>query len=303
MQEFLNRIGINVNIAFHLIFLSLIWVRVLATVAVLPFLFGKPVPRYVAVAASMVLAVFVYPCIVPSAPLPLNEDILALVVLYLKEAFYGLAIGMSVAIIFHAFMSVGQMVDNQRGMSIARVLIPQLGEQASVSSLFLYQMGIVIYLSLGGHRLFFNSFYHSFVALPVLEFPVAGPGMFPLMDLFIRITGQVIYIAIQMAAPVIIAIFFADMILGIANRVSPQINVWMLGFTLKGYIGILLLFVSITMIGDQMGRQSLISNRYADQVIELLKGRVPLVPEVPMPEEGLPRPEGGPPPVRSIEAP
>ena len=67
-----------------------------------------------------------------------------------------------------------------------------------------------------------------------------------------RITGEVIYIGIQMAAPVIIAIFFVDIILGIANRIAPQINVWMLGFTLKGYVGVLLLFISITMISDRI---------------------------------------------------
>jgi flagellar biosynthetic protein FliR len=298
MQELLNRLGVNVNVAFHLVFFSLVWVRVLAMTAVLPFLFGKPVPRYVMVAGALALAIFVYPNIVPAQQPVLTDDWLALSMLYLKEIFYGLCLGMAVGMLFHAFASVGQMVDNQRGMAIARVLIPALGQQMSISSIFMYQLGIVIYLSAGGHRYFFNSFFHSFKALPVLDFPVAGPGLFPMIDLFIRISGQVIALGIQMAAPIIIAIFFADIILGMANRIAPQINVWMLGFTMKGYIGVLLLFVSITMIGDRMYYYSMKSNTYAEQVSELLQGRVPEgAPEPPVPEEGLPKPEEGPPPV------
>lgn len=267
----------------------------------IPFLFGKPVPRYVVTGASMVLAIFVYPHIVPKTPPVLSDNLLALVVLYLKEVFYGFTIGAAVSIIFHAFSAVGQMIDNQRGVSIARLLIPQLNEQASLSGIFLFQLGIVLYLSLGGHLFFFDSFFRSFVSLPVLEFPVTGPGFYPMMDLFMKITGEVIYISIQMSAPVIIAIFLSDIILGIANRVAPQINVWELGFNVKGFIGILLLFISLTMVGNQIQYYVTKSNSYTDQLIELLRGKVPEgVPLTPEESEGIPKPEEGVPPVKTL---
>ncbi|MFH1829434.1 MAG: flagellar biosynthetic protein FliR [Pseudomonadota bacterium] len=301
MDELFRKLGVDVNVSFYLIFFSLIWVRVLAMATVLPFLFGKPVPRYVLVGATMALTFFVFPHIKPETPPPLTENLMLLVVLYMKEAFYGLAIGFMVGIMFYAFSSVGQMIDNQRGMSIARSILPQLGEQASVSGIFLFQLGIVLYLSIGGHIYFLDSFFQSFRELPVLEFPVTGPGMFPLADLFMQVTGQVIFIAMQMAMPVIIGILLADLILGIANRVAPQINVWMLGFTVKGYLGILMVFISITVICDQLEYYSLKSTGYVDQTIELLQGKVPQgAPELPAPEEGLPKPEEGVPKVKTI---
>lgn len=285
LQDVLARVGVTIDVAFNLIFLSLIWVRILAVAVVIPFLFGKPVPRYVVVGASMVLALFAFPNLVPSPPPPLTENFLALFMLYLKEAFYGLSIGFGVAILFYGLEAAGSMIDNQRGMSIARVLIPQLGEQGSITGSFLFQFAIVLYLVIGGHRLFFNSFFTSYKTLPVLAFPTAGAGLFPLMDLFIKITGEVIFIAIQLAAPVIIAIFLADIILGIANRVAPQINVWELGFNVKGYIGVLLLFVAITMIGDQIVHYSLKSGQYSGQVIEYLEGKTAVEePDIPIEE-------------------
>lgn len=302
MEEIFKRLGVNVNVSFHLIFILLIWVRILAMTAVVPFLFGKPVPRYVVVGASMVMALFAYPHLLPRPVPVLPEDHMVLAVLYIKEMFYGITIGFSAAILFHAFAAVGQMVDNQRGVSIARLLIPQLGEQGSISGLFLFQLGIVIYLLMGGHQLFLDAFFKSYIVLPVLEFPVAGPGLYPMMELFMRITGEVLYVALQMSAPVIIAIFLADIILGIANRVAPQINVWELGFHVKGYVGILLLFVALTMIAQQMERYANKSNYYSGQVVELLQGRIPPdLPVEPAPEEGLAIPEEGVPKVKTVE--
>ena len=300
LQDILARVGVTIDVAFNLIFLTLIWVRVLAMATVIPFLTGKPVPRYVVVGTAMVLALFVYPNIVPAHPPPLTDDFFKLFMLYIKEVFYGLTMGFGVALLFYALESVGQMIDNQRGMSIARLLIPQLGEQGSMSGSFLFQFGLVIYLTMGGHRIFLQSFFNSFVALPILEFPKAGPGLFPLMDLFIRISSEVFLIAIQLSAPVIIAIFVADIILGVANRVAPQINVWELGFNVKGYIGILLLFVSMTLICDQIQYLSKKSNMNANRVIQYLQGEAE-VPgeEAPPPEKGLIKPEAGPPPVVS----
>lgn len=300
-QDILARVGVTIDVAFNLIFTSLIWVRILSMTSVIPFLTGKPVPRYVVVGASMVLAVFVYSNIAPAHPPPLTEDFLNLLMLYFKELFYGLSIGFGVALLFYALESVGQMIDNQRGMSIARILIPQLGEQGSITGTFLFQLAIVIYLSIGGHRLFFQSFFGSFITLPVLEFPKAGPGLFPLMDLFIRISGEVFLIAIQLAAPVIISIFVADIILGVANRVAPQINVWEMGFNVKGYVGILMLFLSLAAIGDQIRYYSQKSNMNAERVIQYLEGKAVVEGEEPVkpPEEGQPKPEGGPLPVIS----
>lgn len=301
LQDVLARVGVTIDVAFNLIFLSLVWVRVLAMASVIPFLTGKPVPRSVVVGASMVMAVFVFPNIVPHQPPPLADDLLKLFMLYIKEVFYGISIGFAVAILFYGMESAGQMIDNQRGMSIARVLIPQLGEQGSLTGTFLFQLAIVIYLAIGGHRLFLESFFMSFQTLPVLDFPVAGPGLFPMMDLFIRISGEVLLIALQLAAPVIIAIFVADIILGVANRVAPQINVWELGFNVKGYVGILLLFVSITMIGDQIRYYAMKSNSYSNQVIQHLQGKAQVEGAEPFkpPEEGLPKPPAVTPPVIS----
>ena len=238
---------------------------------------------------SFLIAVFLFPALVPETPPDLFENLLAIFLLFLKEAFYGLLFGFAMGAIFYGFEAAGSMIDNQRGVSIARLLIPQLNQQGSLSGNFLFQMSIVLFLVLNGHLLFLEAFLQSFVSLPVLQFPDAGANFFSMLGLFVDITSEVLYVSVQLAAPVMIAIFMADIILGIANRVAPQINVWELGFNIKGYVGVLLLFVSITMIGQQFEAYAIHSVSYVPRITEYLKEKPPSAPSDEEPvEEGLP---------------
>src|SRR3989338_2610753 len=130
MQELFDKLGVNVNVTFHLLFIALIWVRLLAMASMIPFLLGKPVPRSVVVAVTMLLAAYGYIHLVPSHPPVLDESPLNLFMLLLKEAFYGFVIGIAISVIFYGIQAAGAMVDNQRGVSIARILIPQLDRKS-----------------------------------------------------------------------------------------------------------------------------------------------------------------------------
>jgi flagellar biosynthetic protein FliR len=297
MEDLLRRVGVDLNVSFSFIVLSLIWVRTLTMATMVPFLFGKPVPRVVLVGASATLAVFAYPYLVPATPPPLPDDFLYLIMLYMKEAFYGFAIGFSVSVLFNAFQSVGQMIDNQRGVAIARMVIPQLGQQASLSGMLLFQFALVLYLTFGGHRVFLEGFFMSFKALPILQFPTAGPGMFALIELLSKMAGMIFVVSLQLAGPVIIAILLVDIIMGIANRIAPQINVWEMSFNVKGYIGVLLLFVSITMIGKQIYRYTAMANDTSAKAVWYLEGHETPPTEEELLEEGMPKPDEGPPQV------
>lgn len=275
MEEYLQRLGLNINFPFILIVAGLIWARVLSVIVVIPFLFGRPVPRVAQVGSSIVITIFLYPILAEGLVLPPDVDLLRLFMLFFKEILFGLSIGFMASMMFYGFQAAGQMIDNQRGVSLARILIPALGEQASISSGFLFQFAVVLFLVLGGHRLFLQGFAESFLVLPVLEFPKSVAGLYPLMELFMIMTGKVLFISVQIAAPVIIAILMADIILGVANRFAPQINVWELGFNIRGYLGILILFLSINLIAQQVEHYTAETIQNVNQSIEIFKSAPP----------------------------
>jgi len=288
MEYYIQKLGLNINFPFVLIVAALIWTRILSVIVVIPFLFGRPVPRTARLGSSIVITIFLYPILVTGTSLPPDIDFMRLFALFLKEVLFGLSLGFSASLMFYGFQAAGQMIDNQRGVSLARILIPALGEQASITASFLFQFSVVVFLVIGGHRIFLHGLVQSYQVLPILEFPETVIGLLPIMDLFMVMTGKVLYISMQIAAPVIIAILMTDIILGVANRFAPQINVWELGFNIRGYVGILMLFLSITFIARQIEHYTAETNRNNLMIMEMLKRKPPPgsepieAPEVPL---------------------
>jgi type III secretory pathway component EscT len=244
--------GIEISTGPMLITAMLILTRVFVIVNIIPFLFGNPVPGMVKLGSTFLLVLILYPHVAPTVPEGIFNDYLFVVALMLKEAFYGLAIGLAGSLIFYGFDAAGQVIDNQRGASMAQIFSPQTGRQVTIFGSFSFQLAVVIFLSLGGHRIFLQSMAVSYAWLPIYEMPVAGVGLFALMDHFIKISGMVLLIAAQLAAPILISIFVVDLILGVMNRISPAINVLTLGFAIRGVMGVGIFFLAFTSIAYQM---------------------------------------------------
>lgn len=282
MQNPLEIFGVNMSFQFVAVFYLLVWTRILGIVATVPFLIGKPVPMPARMGVAAIFAAFATMHLLPHDRPPITEQQLVLTLLFLKEAIFGIAIGILAGLVFYAFESAGHMIDNQRGMSIARVLIPELGTMESQGGQFLFSLTVVTFLTLGGHRVFFEALFGSFVTLPVLEFPRIDPGWRPLLDLFMHLSSEVLTMSFVIAAPVIIAILVADLILGVANRIAPQINVWELGFNIKGVLGIVMLALMMKLLFGVMQTRFAENQVHLEHGIRLLEGRgEPVVLESP----------------------
>lgn len=280
VTEYFGQSGVNIDFQFAMIFAGLIWVRFLAMVFTVPFIFGKPVPMTARIGISMILAAFAVPLLLPTTPPPITESMFLIFILFLKEAIFGFIIGFVASIVFHGFEAAGHMVDNQRGMAIAQVLIPQLGTQGSLSSQLLFTLAVAVYLALGFHHYFFEAVYRSFIILPVLEFPNISDGWMPLLSMLSKSSGTIFEMSFTIAAPVIIAILLADIIFGIANRMAPQINVWEMSFNVKGYIGVLMLYFMLTLMPQVFMQRFPFVAKFTEEAIQLMSGGEHVPPKV-----------------------
>lgn len=270
MNPIFQSLGVKVDWGFTLTFASLIMARLAMVTATIPFLVGKPVPGAVRLGFTVMMTAFLYPYLKPSDPSVLTHAPVFLFVLFLKEAFYGIALGIAASIVFHAFESAGGLVDNQRGAAQARLLIPQLGEQSSIFGNFNYLLGIVVFLSLDGHLLFIKTIVESYNILPILTLPNANPDFMAVVDEFAKTTGNVLVIALQLTAPILIAIFMADVVMGIMSKAAPAINVWELSFMIRGVLGVLIYYLSVGLLISQMGKISLGMVGQLERLIHLL---------------------------------
>ena len=65
-------------------------------------------------------------------------------------------------------------------------------------------------------------------------------------------------LAVRFAAPPLIAMLMADIFLGIANRLAPQVQIAFLGMPMKSLLGLIVLFVGFHFILFQMDKEMLL---------------------------------------------
>ena len=85
-------------------------------------------------------------------------------------------------------------------------------------------------------------------------FPLYGTSI-PLkeivnLDYMIFLTGNVLFIGLQLAAPVVITTLCQDLILGIISKVAPQINVFQLSFLFKPLVGTLIMLIILPLLSN-----------------------------------------------------
>jgi len=272
MDNWARVFGIQGSI-YDLITVSLLVIgRLIGILMLVPFLGGKVVPTQVKVATAIALSLLIIPSVRASITTKLPDIGFGLLVYGTKEVFIGAVIGYVGTLLFNALETAGQFLDTARGASMASVLIPQLEESGPIFAQLNVQLGIVLFLLIGGHRYFLRAVFESFQLIPVDKFPNLGGNSTQFIDLIIRDSANVLLIGMQIVIPALIAIFLVDVVLGIANRAAPQLNVFFLGMPVKAYVGIVFALLSLNYIASILGRQFQLMLRDVDQVILMLRG-------------------------------
>lgn len=251
-QQFLNSMGIDIDLFKYLLVGGLIFTRLFIMTMVIPFMGGRQIPGRIRISLCVALMIFFFYPLYKSSPASVPASAAVVFALFLKEMLFGLLLGFTATMVFYGVQAAGNMIDNQRQLANARIFNPGIGTQASLFGVFYFQLAIVIFLTIGGHRLFFQAVARSFEVVPVMDFPTMVKGLDPLLVIVSRLAAETLVMALQLSAPVLIAIFMADLILGLTNRVAPMINVFEMGFNIKGYLGLALVYLGFGLVIVQM---------------------------------------------------
>jgi flagellar biosynthetic protein FliR len=233
-----------------LLLLALCAARVVPVLVLAPFLGGRMVPGTVKVGLAVAVALLVWPQALRGVTLPQLSTVHVALLLG-KEALVGVALGLCAALVFLAAEAAGQLIDLARGASLAESLVPQSGTRASpVADLYL-QLAVVVFLALGGHRLFLAALARSYEVIPLLTFPSTA-GLGALAVTAIELTGQMLLVAVGLATPVLLAAVLTDLALGLVNRAAPQLNAFVLGMPAKALVGAALVLVTLSLVAGEV---------------------------------------------------
>jgi len=136
---------------------------------------------------------------------------------------------------------------------------PIMQGQSSILGIFFNQITIFIFFMIGGPYLFINAMILSYSVLPQEVFfsPIFFARSSPLFEQILGLAGYIFAVAIQLAAPALVGCLMAEVFLGIANRLAPQVQIAFLGMSIKSLLGITLLWLGWILIIKQISLQSL----------------------------------------------
>lgn len=193
---------------------------------------------------AVLLAMALVP-LFPAENFPVPPGLLLFTWTLLKDLTLGLALGFGAGVVFSAFSVAGQILDFQIGFGMVNVFDPQSGAQVPLLGNLLYLMALVIFLSADGHHFLLQALWSSWQVIP----PGGSWGGPALTLEIVRLVAVMFVGGVEIAAPVVAALFLADLALAVVARTIPQLNIFVVGLPLKATVGLALLALSLPAYG------------------------------------------------------
>ena len=209
-----------------------VFLRITLILLFLPLFDSQSIPALFKIGLCFAVSILFAP-IMNSAQSPNFSQTLPLIVGIASEVLMGLGVGLCIKLIFTAIQLGGQLAGFQMGLSIANVFDPDSGSQNSVIAQFQYIAAMLVFLSIDGHHWFFKAMAESFQIMPPFGFTITES----LITYFISLVTKMFVISIKLSAPVIVAMLFSSVSLGLISRAVPQMNVFFVAMPINLLVG------------------------------------------------------------------
>lgn len=270
LEALFAELGMKANMSMVILTIALLMCRVLPTVIFSPILGGDTTPSDVKLGLGLVISLVFYPVVQDRVTL-VPTTALAFIAVLFKEVFVGLSLSFIVSTVFEAARSAGTFIDTQAGSAQAQVHVPAIQQQATIYSSFNMMLAVTLFLTLNGHHIVFEAIADSLAVIPLDRFPRFGHGLWAFFELILRVFGEMMKVAMALAAPAAIAALLADLSLGFINRVAPQLQVFFIAMALKPLVAALMTFCAIHLILWRMNDEFIHTLGWFKQAITLLK--------------------------------
>ncbi len=214
-------------------------VRVLALLSTAPALSHRAIPVRVKVALGVAIALVLAPAV--QAP-PLGEVLDAVFLeMLVRNILIGATLGFAVRILFSGIELAGQMIGLQIGLSFGGFFNPEAADTDNPVANFISLMILLIFLAIDGHLMLLYGLRQSFDV-----FPIAGQQAPALaFDVLAGLGSQVFSVALSISLPILAVMLLINIVLGVMARVSPQLNLFAVGFPVTLCAGMVVLFLFV----------------------------------------------------------
>jgi flagellar biosynthesis protein FliR len=201
---------------------------------------NRGIPRMATVGIAAGLAILVAPQ-VERGPLP--TDTAGLLGAMVLQVATGLALGFVVQLLLTTVSTAGSMLDQVGGLTIPPSLDPLTLSQTPIMGQFYEQVVVLLLFATNGYMLLIDGFVRSFSGPGFSLASVGTVGTTLITDL-----GTFFTSALEMAGPIMVVLFAAQVVLGLLSKAAPQANVWLLGFPLQVFLVLVLVAVTLSLV-------------------------------------------------------
>lgn len=146
-----------------------------------------------------------------------------------RELAVGATLGFLVFLVFSAIQSAGSLIDLFGGFQLAQAFDPQSMINGAQFTRMFQLTALALLFASGGYQLIIGGLVRTFDAIPL----AMGLSMADPAKEMVNGVTQMFLAALQIAGPLIVVLFLADVGLGLLTRVAPALNAFSLGFPLK----------------------------------------------------------------------
>lgn len=232
----------------------LIFVRMVGFFVQAPIWGSHHIPKPVLVGTCAMLSIVMFPLVpVPKGIEALGDklahgDFAPLIFFIVMQFTVGLAIGYMSFIIMASVQFGAECLDVQMGLSVAASFDPASHGAVNMIRRWAFYLAMILYLLFNFHYKALEAMRFSYDVIPLDGINISQRLIY---DLMLK-TGYIFSIGLQIASPVVAALFITQVALGLLARVAPQMNVFMLSFPLNILIGLTLLGSMLLLLRDRL---------------------------------------------------
>ena len=237
-----------VLVLHHVPLFVLLLVRAGGLMLVAPILAHAALPILARIAFSVLLALILLPLSL-GEPFAAPAGIIGYLPLLVTEAGIGLTLGFAAGVALAALRAAGELIGHQIGMAMAQVAAPDFEGQSTPPGTLFALMGLLFFLGINGH--------HWLIRGLTLSCRMAPPGACRWSPRIAEILGGqfagLFAFAVRLAAPVMAIMFLTTVLIALLAKAVPQINLMIVGYPVKVFIGLTVLATTFPLLFPVVG--------------------------------------------------
>lgn len=170
--------------------------------------------------------------------------------LLIKEFVAGYIIGYVMQLFFFIISFSGYIIDYQMGLSMATVYDPQSNSQMAVTGSVLQTWFMLMFFAVDGHLALMKIMLTSAEIVPYGGILITQGLAVRMIEIFL----ECVELGIRFSIPIIAAEMLVEVGIGILNKAVPQISVFVINIQIKLIVGLGLLFIMFSPIGEYLNK-------------------------------------------------